>query len=127
MKYIVTLNEKNYEVIVEQGQAIMQNITAAAVCVPAVSPTVAPAAAPAAAPVSVSISPGEQIVSPMPGMILNLKVAAGQAVKKGAVLLVLEAMKMENDIVAPRDGSVLQVAVAKGETVNTGDVLVVLS
>ena len=64
--------------------------------------------------------------APMPGTILDIKVAAGQAVKKGDVLVILEAMKMENEIMAPRDGKVAQVACTKGSTVNTGDALVVL-
>ena len=63
----------------------------------------------------------------MPGNILDVKVAAGQAVKKGDVLVILEAMKMENEIMAPRDGKVAQVACTKGATVNTGDVLLSLS
>ena len=62
----------------------------------------------------------------MPGNILDVKVAAGQTVKKGDVLVILEAMKMENEIMAPRDGKVAQVACTKGATVNTGDALVVL-
>ena len=62
----------------------------------------------------------------MPGNILDVKVAAGQAVKKGDVLLILEAMKMENEIMAPRDGKVAQVVCSKGSTVNTGDALIVL-
>ena len=62
----------------------------------------------------------------MPGNILDVKVAAGQMVKKGDVLVILEAMKMENEIMAPRDGKVAQVACTKGATVNTGDALVVL-
>lgn len=122
MKYIVTLNGKNYEVVVERGEAIVQSVTDAAVYTPAAAAT-----APAAAAAPASIASGKQILAPMPGNILEIKVSMGQAVKKGAVLVVLEAMKMENDIVAPRDGSVLFVAVAKGETVNTNDVLVILA
>ena len=63
----------------------------------------------------------------MPGTILDVKVAQGQAVKKGDVLLILEAMKMENEILAPQDGTVAQVAVSKGASVNSGDALVVLN
>ena len=63
----------------------------------------------------------------MPGTILDIKVAAGQAVKKGDVLVILEAMKMENEIMADRDGTVTGVAVTKGSTVNSGDVLLTLN
>ena len=83
----------------------------------------------AAAPVAAAPAPvagGEKINAPMPGNILDVKVAAGQMVKKGDVLVILEAMKMENEIMAPRDGKVAQVACTKGSTVNTGDALVVL-
>ena len=65
--------------------------------------------------------------APMPGTILDIKVAAGQAVKKGDVLVILEAMKMENEIMADRDGTVTGVAVTKGSTVNSGDVLLTLN
>lgn len=128
MKYIVTLNEKDYEVIVEHGEATVQSITDAVVNAPA-APAAAPVTAVPAAnvPAPAAAASGEQILSPMPGTILNIMVSAGQAVKKGEVLVILEAMKMENDIVAPRDGVVSQVAVAKGQTVNTGVVLVVLA
>ncbi|MEE0981839.1 MAG: biotin/lipoyl-containing protein, partial [Acutalibacteraceae bacterium] len=67
-----------------------------------------------------------QIVAPMPGSIVNINVSAGQAVKAGDVLIVLEAMKMENDITAPCDGVVKQIVTSKGATVNTDDVLLVI-
>ena len=78
-------------------------------------------AAPAAAPVA-----GEAVVAPMPGNILKVAVSAGQTVKEGQLLCVLEAMKMENEIFAPKAGTVAQVLVQKGSTVNTGDAMVVL-
>ena len=81
----------------------------------------APAAAPATAPAG-----GEQITAPMPGNVLDVKVSNGQAVKKGDVLMILEAMKMENEILAPCDGTVQSVSVSKGATVNSGALLCVI-
>ena len=126
MKYVVNLNGKNYEVEVTEQEAVVTNVTAAAaapVAVPAPVAAPAPAAAPAAQAVSAE---GTTIPSPMPGTILAVSVSVGQAVKAGDVLMVLEAMKMENDIVAPCDGTVKQVLVSKGATVNTDDVLAVI-
>ena len=111
MKYKVTLNGKTYEVEVEAGKAMLVDEYEAY----------------APAPAAVSVAAGEQVAAPMPGNILKVNVSAGQAVKAGDVLVVLEAMKMENEIVAPRDGSVAQVVVAKGAVVDTGDPLVVLA
>ena len=67
------------------------------------------------------------VPSPLPGTVLQVKVSAGEAVKAGQLLLIIEAMKMENEVLAPRDGTVAQIVAAKGATVNTGDALVVLS
>ncbi|MBR0348561.1 MAG: biotin/lipoyl-binding protein [Clostridia bacterium] len=126
MKYVVTLNGKNYEVEVNETEAVVTNVSDA-VYAPAPVAAPAPAAAPAApaAPQAVSAS-GTQIVAPMPGSIVNINVSAGQAVKAGDVLIVLEAMKMENDITAPCDGVVKQIVTSKGATVNTDDVLLVI-
>ncbi len=125
MKYVVTLNGKNYEVEVTESEAVLLNVSEAAAPVAAPAPVAsAPAAAPAAA--AAPSASGTNVPSPMPGTILSVNVAAGQAVKTGDVLLVLEAMKMENDIVAPCDGTVKQILVSKGSTVNTDDVLVVI-
>ena len=117
MKYKVTLNGRTYEVEVEAGKAML--LAEYEAVVPS-----APAAAPAAAPVVTGA--GEAVNAPMPGNILKVNVAAGQAVKAGTVLVVLEAMKMENEIMAPKDGTVTQVLVQKGSTVDTGAPLVVI-
>ena len=113
MKYKVTLNQKVYEVEVEAGKAVLLDEYEA--CAPA--PAAAPAA-PAGAAGAVAVK------APMPGNILDVKVAAGASVKAGDVLVILEAMKMENEIVAPQDGTVASINVNKGDTVNSGDVLV---
>ena len=113
-KYVVTLNGKNYEVEVEKNTAKITNTTAAA----------APAAAPA--PLAAAPAGGANVTAPMPGTVLNVVAPVGTAVKAGDVILILEAMKMENDIVAPCDGTVASVA-AKGTSVNTDDVLATLS
>lgn len=130
MKYIVTINDKDYEVEVEKGQASVTGVKPAAI--PAVMPVQAPAAiqaapqpAPAAAP-SAAAGQGEAVKAPMPGTILDIKVSAGSKVKKGSVLLILEAMKMENEIVAPCDGSISYINGARGSSINTGDLLAVI-
>ena len=132
MKYKVTLNGRTYEVEVEAGKAMLldeyEAIAPAAPAAPAAAPAAAaPAAAPAAAAAPVITGAGEPGNAPMPGTILKVNVTAGQAVKAGTVLVVLEAMKMENEIMAPKDGTVSQVVVSKGATVDTGAPLVVLA
>ena len=128
MKYQVTLNGKIYEVDVTETDAVITSVTqAVAPAAPVPTPPAVPAApAVSAAPAAQTAVAGEKIVSPMPGTILAVKAAAGQAVKSGDVLFILEAMKMENEIVAPHDGTVKQVLVAKGATVNTDDALAVI-
>ncbi len=132
MKYKVTLNGRTYEVEVEQGKAMLTDeyeAYAPAPAAPAAPAAAAPAAsaapAPAAAPAA--IAAGEPVNSPMPGTILRVEVAQGAAVKEGQLLVVLEAMKMENEILAPKDGTVAQVVVQKGSHVETGSPLIILA
>lgn len=139
MKYIVTINDKRYEVEVEKGKATIVNTseiavgsmqqveqTQAQMPAPAAAPEKqpVPAEAPKAAPVS-SMA-GEAVKSPMTGGILDIKVSVGTKVKKGDILLILEAMKMENEITSPCDGVVSQILVAKGGSVATNDVLLII-
>ena len=130
MKYKVTLNGRTYEVEVEAGKAMLLDEYEAIAPAPAAAAPVAaaPAAAPAAAaPAAPAVTgAGDAVTAPMPGNILKVNVTNGQAVKAGTVLVVLEAMKMENEIMAPKDGTVTQVLVSKGSTVDTGAPLVVI-
>lgn len=130
MKYIVTINNKNYEVEVEKGQAsVVKTTQIAEVPVQAAVPVAvvpAPAASSVSAANQANVGSGDPIKAPMPGIILAVKVEQGAAVKKGDVLLILEAMKMENEITAPRDGVVTQIIVTKGTSVSTGDILLAL-
>ena len=105
-KYKVNVNGTLYEVEIEE-------MTGA----PAAAPVSVPAAAPAG---------GESINSPMPGNILDVRVSVGQSVKKGDVLMILEAMKMENEIMCPCDGKVTSISVTKGATVESGALLCVI-
>ena len=129
MKYKVTLNGRTYEVEVEAGKAMLlaeyEAVTPAAPAA-AAAPVAAAPAAPAAAAAPVVTGAGEAVNAPMPGNILKVNVKAGDAVKSGTVLVVLEAMKMENEIMAPRDGVVAAVHVNKGESVDTGAPIVSL-
>lgn len=129
MKYKVTLKGRTYEVEVEAGEAMLIDEYEAKSPVPAApAPTAAPAAAPTpAAPAPTATAAGEVVASPMPGNIIKINVTEGQSVKAGDVMLILEAMKMENEIVAPHDGKIAQVVTSKGAVVDTGAPLVVLA
>ena len=125
MKYKVTLNNRTYEVEVEEGKAMLIDeyeayAPAAPAPVAAASVAAAPVAAAPAAPAGAALAAGEVVKSPMPGNILKINVTQGQKVNEGDVLLVLEAMKMENEIVATKSGTVAQIVTAKGAVVETG-------
>ena len=131
MKYKVTLNGRTYEVEVEAGKAmLLDEYEAIAPAAPAAAPAAAAApvaaAAPAAPAAPAITGAGEAVNAPMPGPILKVNVKVGDAVQEGQTLVVLEAMKMENDIMAPKAGTVTQVLVSKGSSVDTGAPLVVI-
>ena len=130
MKYKVTLNNRVYEVEVEQGEAMLVDeyeLAAPAAPAPVAAAASVAAAAPAAAAAPVSVAAGEPVKSPMPGNILKINVTQGQKVNEGDVIMILEAMKMENEIVATRSGTIAQIAVSKGAVVETGAVLAVIA
>ena len=135
MKYKVTLNNRVYEVEVEQGEAMLVDeyeLKAPAAAAPAAPAAVAApvaAAAPAApaAPAGGALAAGEVVKSPMPGNVLKINVTPGQKVNEGDVLLILEAMKMENEVVSTKTGTVAQIVVEKGAVVETDSPLVVIA
>ena len=120
-KYNITVNGNTYEVLVEEADASTPVTYSAPVAAPVAAPKAAPKAAAPVAGGAVKVS------APMPGTILAVKVSAGQQVKKGDVICVLEAMKMETDIPAPQDGVIASINVQKGASVNAGDVLASLN
>ena len=124
--YTITVNGNVYNVSVEEGAGAVAAapVAAAPVAAPAAAP--APVAAPkAAAPAGAAGA--VKVNAPMPGKILAVKTSVGAAVKKGDVVLVLEAMKMENEIVAPQDGTVASIAVSVGASVESGEVMLTLN
>jgi glutaconyl-CoA decarboxylase len=138
-KFVINVNGKSYEVEVEEvqdGVSVTPIIAApvvsaapapAAQAAPAVKPAAAPAQAkPAAAPQPSGAMGAVKMSAPMPGSIIDVKVNVGDSIKKDQVILILEAMKMENEIMAPQDGRIASVNVTKGSTVNSGDLLVTL-
>ena len=118
MKYIVTLNGKKYEVVIEQGSG--------AEGVAKIATNESPAAATSAVNPKEAAGGEESVLAPMPGTILQIKVREGQVVKKGDVLFILEAMKMENEIMASRNAAVSKILVSNGTSVKTGDCLALL-
>ncbi len=117
-RYNITVNGKAYDVAVEEVDAGSA---------PAAAPVAAAPAAPAAAaPAAAPVAEGTKVTAPMPGTILDIKVAVGDSVKSGQAICVLEAMKMENDVNAPCDGKVLSINTTKGSSVDTGAVLAVI-
>ena len=122
-KYNITVNGTTYEVIVEEADGAVSAPVYSAPTAPvaAAAPKAAPKAAPAGA------AGATKVTAPMPGTVLKVNVSVGQSVKKGDVICVLEAMKMENDIPAPQDGVIASINVQKGASVNAGDVLASLN
>ncbi|MDR0468777.1 MAG: acetyl-CoA carboxylase biotin carboxyl carrier protein subunit [Peptococcaceae bacterium] len=126
MKYVVTLNGKDYLVEVEQEEATLLSVSdtpVASVIPVAVATPDAGAATPVGAPASYV---GDPIASPLPGMVLHIAAKPGAAYKQGDILVVIEAMKMENDVIAPRDCTVSSVFCKNGDTVQTGAVLLTI-
>jgi biotin carboxyl carrier protein len=132
-KFNITVNGATYQVEIEEvgafaapaPQAVPQVAAAPA---PQATPVQAAAPAPAPAPATPAapVAGGQQIKCPMPGTILDIRAAEGASVKKGDILIILEAMKMENEILSPADGVVAQIAVQRGASVNSGDLLAVV-
>lgn len=136
-KFMINVNGKSYEVEVEE---IKDGVAAAPVSAPAAQPAPqaaapapaapkaapAPAPKPAAAPAAVPAG-ASTITAPMPGTILSVNVKAGDTIKKGQVLCILEAMKMENEIMSGVDATIVSVSVSQGDSVNTGQVLFALA
>lgn len=117
--YRITVNGVSYDVTVEESGA-------SAPAAPVAAPAPAAAPAPKAAPAPAAAAGGTPVTAPMPGTILKINAAVGAQVKKGDILLILEAMKMENEIMAQSDGKVLAVCVKSGDTVEAGTTLVTI-
>lgn len=126
-KFKINVNGTSYNVEVEELGGFSAPMAAAPVAPAAAPAPVAPAAAPAPVAAAAPVADGTQVKAPMPGNILEVKVNVGDTVAEGDVLMMLEAMKMENEILAPVAGKVASVQVAKGASVNSGDVLAVLA
>ncbi|MBO5906791.1 MAG: biotin/lipoyl-binding protein [Clostridia bacterium] len=125
-KYNITVNGTTYEVVVEEVGA-SQSAPSFASPTPVFSAPATPSVSAAPAPKAPAAAGASSVVAPMPGTILDIKVSAGQTVKKGDVICVLEAMKMENDIPAPQDGVIASINVQKGASIAAGDVIATLN
>lgn len=129
-RYNITVNGKTYDVAVEEaGQGTAPVVTAAApVSAPVATPAAAPApvAAPAPAAAPVSVEGGTEVNAPMPGSVIDVKVKVGDTVENGSVIIVLEAMKMENDIVAPVAGKIASINVRKGDSLDSGELIAII-
>lgn len=134
-KFIVNVNGNSYEVEVEEvgvpaGAPAARPVQPVSVPAPAAAAPTAPAATPAEKPAAAPAPSGAEgairITAPMPGNIVDIKVKPGDKVSKGTLVLILEAMKMENEILSPEDATVASVNVTKGQQVNTGDVMMTL-
>jgi len=128
-KFVINVNGNSYEVEVEEVKGVAQTKEQSAPVARPAAPTPVAASAPTPAPAKkeVAVSAGQEVIeAPMPGSILKVLVSEGQVIKAGDILLILEAMKMENEILSPRDGKVVKVATSAGTSVNSGDKLIVL-
>lgn len=122
--YTITVNGTVYDVSVEEKTGAASPAAAPAAPAPVAAPSApAPAAAPAPAPAAGGSAGSVEVTAPMPGKILSVKASVGAEVKKGDVVLLLEAMKMENEVVAPQDGKIASINVNSGDMVGAGDVL----
>lgn len=131
--YTITVNGTAYEVTVEENTGSTFQ-AAAPKAAPVAAPKAAPVAAPAAAPAAKAEAPAPagsagniKVNAPMPGKILAVKASVGQTVKRGDVLMILEAMKMENEIVAPENGTVASINVSVGDMVESSTLLATLN
>lgn len=118
-KYNITVNGNLYEVVVEEVDVASPVRTYTS---PTISSSAPKAQKTSTAPKASAVA-GKSVISPMPGTILDVKVSIGQSVKKGDVICVLEAMKMENDIPAPCDGVIASINVQKGSSIDANDVI----
>ena len=128
-KFRINVNGKSYEVEVEELGGVASTAPVAAPA-PTAAPVATPAAAPAPAPAAPAASGNAgsvTVAAPMPGNIIKVNVNVGDKVTSGQAVVILEAMKMENEIAAPQDGVVASINVTQGATVNTGDVLITLN
>ncbi len=131
-RFNITVNGKAYDVVVDEVASGAAPAPVAAAPAPAAvpapaAPAAAPVPAPAAAPAPAPTAGSTVINAPMPGTILDVKVKPGDTVKEGDVLVILEAMKMENEIMSPVSGTVASVAVTKGQSVNSNDLIATIA